>query len=62
MVTSEGLISEGLKKLSESVRVYVALLLGSQSQAKASLLGLAANNHTARQILLQTFESIVMRA
>ncbi|XP_057312911.1 uncharacterized protein LOC130654364 [Hydractinia symbiolongicarpus] len=59
--TSQGLTSEGLTKLSESIRVYVILLLGSQATSKASILGSKADNFTARQILLQKFEAMVQR-
>lgn len=61
MPTKQGITAEGFTKLSESVRVYVVLIIGSKSQAKASLIGSSADNCTARQILLQNFESMVLR-
>ena len=58
---SQGLTEHGLTKLSESIRLYTRLLLGSQFQGRASILGSSAKNTSVRQLYLQEFESIIKR-
>ena len=58
---SQGLTEHGLTKLSESIRLYTRLLLGSQFEGRASVLGSSAKNTSVRQLYLQEFESIIKR-
>ena len=62
MPTSKGLTEKGLTKLSESIRIYAKILLGSQAQSRASILGSNASNTTARQVYLQELETQIRRA
>ena len=50
-----------MTKLSESIRLYARLLLGSQFQGKASILGNNAENFSVRQLYLQELKTIVER-
>ena len=59
--TSNGLTLQGLTKLSESIRLYARLLLGSQSQGRASILGNDASSFTVRQMYLQQLENVIKR-
>jgi hypothetical protein len=61
MPTSEGLTRQGLTKFSESIRLYARLLLGSQSQGRASIVGNEASNFTVHQIYLQELETLIKR-
>ena len=60
--TSIGFTSQGLIKISESIRLYVELLLNSQVSGIASIIGNGVNNRTVRQIYLSKFEGVVKRS
>ena len=59
--TSQGLTAVGLKKLSESIRIYARLILGSQVQGKASILGVNSEAFTIQQLFQQEFEKLCKR-
>ena len=59
--TSSALTSQGLIKLSESIRLYARLLLGSQLQGRASILGSDASNFTIHQLYKQELEKVIKR-
>ena len=58
---SNGLITLGLQKLSESGRDYMYLILTSQTSARPPIVGHEARNLDAQRVFLNTFESIVSR-
>ena len=58
---SEGLTTLGLKKLSETVRDYVYLILTSQTSTRGPVVGHEARNLDAQRVFLNTFENIVDR-
>ena len=58
---SQGLKRPGLTKISESIRLYARILLGSQFQGRASILGNSAANTSVKQLYLQEFETLVKR-
>ena len=58
---SDGLITLGLQKLSESVRDYAYLILTSQTSTRGSIVGHEARNLDAQRTFLNTFENIVNR-
>ena len=47
--------------MSESIRLYARLLLGSQFQGRASILGDNASNFTIHQLYLQELEEVIKR-
>ena len=53
--------SEGLQKLSETVRDYVYLISTSQTSTRGPIVGHEAENLDAQRVFLNTFESIVSR-
>ena len=59
--TSPGLTSKGLVKLSESIRLYARLILGSQFQVRASILGSNASSFSVQQNYLQELQSVITR-
>ena len=58
---SDGLTTLALQKLSETVRDYAYLILTSQTSTRGSVVGHAAQNLDAQQILLNTFENVINR-
>ena len=58
---SQGLTRFALTKISESIRLYARILLGSQFQGRASILGNTAANTSVKQLYLQEFETLVKR-
>ena len=58
---SNGLITLGLQKLSESVRDYTYLILTSQTSTRGPIVGHEAQNLDAQLTFLNTFENIVNR-
>ena len=58
---SDGLITLGLQKLSETIRDYTYLVLTSQTSTRGSITGHEARNLNAQQTFLNTFENIINR-
>ena len=58
---SDGLTTQGIQKLSESVRDYAYLILTSQTSTRAQVIGHEARNLDAQRTFLNTFENIVNR-
>ena len=58
---SDGLITLGLQKISESVRDYAYLILTSQTSTRGPIVGHEARNLDAQRTFLNTFENIVNR-
>ena len=58
---SEGLTTLGLQKLSETVRDYAYLILTSQTNTKAQIIGIESRNLDAQRTFLNSFENIVNR-
>ena len=58
---SDGLITLGLQKLSESVRDYAYLILTAQASARAQIIGHEARNLDAQRVFLNNFENIINR-
>ena len=57
----DGLATLGLQKLSETVRDYMSLILTSQTSTRGPIVGPAARNLDAQQVLLNTSENIMNR-
>ena len=53
--------SDGLQKLSETVRDYAYLILTSQTSTRGPIVGHEARNLDAQQTFLNTFENIINR-
>ena len=58
---SNGLTMLGLQKLSKSVRDYAYLILTSQTNTRAQIIGHEARNLDAQRVFLNTFENTVNR-
>ena len=58
---SDGLTTQGLQKISESVRDYAYLILMSQTSTRGPIIGHEARNLDAQRMFLNTFENIVNR-
>ena len=58
---SDGLITLGLQKLSETVRDYMYLILTSQTSTSGPIVGHEARNLDAQWVFLNTLENIVNR-
>ena len=58
--TSVG-FTDGLLRISESVRAYAYLILGSQASARSGIVGNTASALTAQSAFLNNFEDIVNR-
>ena len=58
---SDGITKSGIRKLSESVRDYVYLLLTSQTSTRSQIIGFGASEFNAQRTFLNTFENIVVR-
>ena len=58
---SDGLTTQGFKKLSESVQDYTYLILTSQTSMRGPIIGHEAQNLDAQCTFLNTFENIVNR-
>ena len=58
---SDGFTDVGLLKISERVRAYAYLILGSQASARSSIIGNTAAALTAQSAFLNNFEDIVNR-
>ena len=56
---SVGFTDVGLLKISESVRVYLYLILSSQASARSGIVGNTASALTAQSAFLNNFEDIV---
>ena len=56
-----GFTDVGLLRISESVRVYAYLILGSQTSARSSIVGNTASALTAQSAFLNNFENVVNR-
>ena len=50
MPTSKGLPDKGQTKLNDSIRVYAIIMLRSQAQSRADIIGLDASNATTQQV------------
>ena len=59
--TSVGFTDVGLLRISESVRAYAFLILGSQASARSSIIGNSASSLTAQSAFLNNFENVVNR-
>ena len=58
---SVGFTDIGLLRISESVRAYAYLILGSQASARSGIVGNTASALTAQSAFLNNFEDIVNR-
>ena len=58
---SDGLTTIGIQKLSETVRDYAYLVLTSQTNMRAQIVGHETRNLYAQRTFLNTFENIVNR-
>ena len=58
---SVGFTDVGLLRISESVRAYAHLILGSQASARSGIVGNTASALTAQSAFLNNFENIVNR-
>ena len=58
---SDGLITLGLQKLSESVRDYAYLILTSQTSTRGQIVGIESRNLDAQRTFLNSFKNIVNR-
>ena len=58
---SVGFTDVGLLRISESVRAYAYLILGSQASARSSIIGNSASALTAQSAFLHNFENVVNR-
>ena len=58
---SQGFTKIGIYVISESVRVYVYLILNSQASSRSNIVGNNANNLTAQQSFLNNFEDLINR-
>ena len=47
--------------ISESVMMYVYLILSSQASSRSNIIGNKANTLTTQQVFLNTFEDIINR-
>ena len=56
---SDGFTDVGLLKISESVRAYAYLILGSQASARSGIVGNTASALTAQSAVLNNFENVV---
>ena len=59
--TSHGFTKQGLYMISESVMMYVYLILASQASSRSTLIGNNANALTTQQVFINTFENIINR-
>ena len=59
MTQSKGFTRKGIEKISRSVRVYVYLLLTSQSQARSSIVGNSALAVDAEQVFKSAFRALI---
>ena len=58
---SDGLITLGLQKLSETVRDYTYLILTSETSTRHPIVGHEARNLDVQRVFLNTFENIINR-
>ena len=58
---SQGITSEGLYKISESVRDCAYLILSSQASARLRIIGNTVSALTAYKAFLNNFENVVNR-
>ena len=58
---SQGFTKQGLYMISESVMMYVYLILSSQASSRSNIIGNKANALTTQQVFLNTFEDIINR-
>ena len=58
---SHGFTDVGLLKISESVRAYANIILGSQASARSGILGNTASTLPAQSAFLNNFENVVNR-